>query len=303
MVSVKPLADREEDPVRNYLTRIAAVPLLTAAEEIELAKQVEAGVFAAELLHSANDLPGTRAELATIVQEGESARIRMIEANLRLVVAAARAWIGPRLPLLDLIQEGNLGLIHAVEKFDYKRGFRFSTYAMWWIKQTIRRGIASQGRAIRLPSHAEETLAMLDRAVRTRDGQALTVAELADITGVPVRRVTKLLRCRDDTVSLDIPIGDGSGNTLGDFVEDGAAGAAFEDIEHREFNADLRARVDALPQHEAAAIRMRFGLHDGDPWTLRRIGDRLGVSQESARQVVRRAVARLRRSWEVESAA
>jgi RNA polymerase sigma factor (sigma-70 family) len=297
--TVRTTESGEPDPIRTYLARIAAVPLLTAEQEVDLAKRIEAGVYAAELLCGDGPLPGTRAELAAVARAGERARKRMIQANLRLVVAEAGKWTRSGMPLVDLIQEGNLGLIHAVEKFDYKRGNKFSTYAMWWIRQAIRRGIATQVRTIRLPGHAEETLSALDRVAmqaRLRHGRELPAAELAKLAGVPTERVIDLMRYRAGTISLDTPVGDGAGSTLGDFVEDSDAALAFEAVEQRALAAELRALVDALPKVEADAILMRFGLLDGEPWTLREIGKNMGLSTEGARLVVRRGLARLRRT-------
>ncbi len=291
--------DREPDVVSGYLRRITEVPLLTAAQEVWLAKRIEAGVYAAELLHEPGEPPAPRAELAAVARDGERARAHMIRANLRLVVSLAREWAGRGLAMADLIQEGNLGLIHAVEKFDYAKGYRFSTYATWWIRQAIRRGIAAQARMIRLPVRAEETLSILDRlaeGIAAGQGRDATPAELAGLAGLPATRVTELLRYRSGPVSLDTPVGDGMGTTLGDLIEDRTASRAFEAIEQRTAADELHARIDRLPRREADAIRMRFGLLDGEPWTLRAIAEQLELSPEGARQLVRKGLARLRRA-------
>jgi RNA polymerase sigma factor (sigma-70 family) len=293
--------ETEYDLVGQYLSQIAATPLLTAAEEVELAKQIEAGVYARELLRRTDrgeqELPGSREELETLVQIGKQAKDRMIRANLRLVVAAARKYYRNVGSFLDVVQDGNLGLIRAVEKFDYTKGFKFSTYAMWWIRQAIERGRADKARAVRLPVHVVEEIARLGRAERKihmRLGREPTVDEVAAEAGMTADRVTELRNLAREAVSLDAPIGEDGSTRVSDLIEDADVLTPPEVVEFRGLAEEIRAIVDTLPPREATIITLRYGLHDGRQHSLREVADRLGLSPERVRQLERQALAELR---------
>jgi RNA polymerase primary sigma factor len=286
------------DLVRVYLREIGRVALLTAADEVDLAKRVEAGVFAAEKLDQATNLPlEMRRDLLAIVGDGQRAKQRLIEANLRLVVSIAKRYSGRGLPFLDLIQEGNLGLIRAVEKFDYTRGFKFSTYASWWIRQAVSRAVADQARTIRIPVHMVETVNRILRAQRMlvqtlgRDPSAEEIAERVDL---PAERVAEIKRLAMEPVSLHSPVGEEEGSELGDLIEDS------ESIPPPELVAGglLQSHVDAVLSHlgerEREVVRMRYGLTDGEPRTLEEVGRAFGVTRERVRQIEAKSLAKLR---------
>jgi RNA polymerase sigma factor (sigma-70 family) len=293
--------ETDYDLVGQYLSQIAATPLLTAAEEVELAKQIEAGVYARELLRRADDghreLPGSREELETLVRIGEQAKDRMIRANLRLVVAAARKYYRSVGSFLDVVQDGNLGLIRAVEKFDYTKGFKFSTYAMWWIRQAIERGRADKARAVRLPVHVVEEIARLGRAerkIQMRLGREPTVDEVAAEAGLTTDRVTELRNLSREAVSLDAPVGEDGSTRVSDLIEDVDVLTPPEVVEFRGLAEELRSIVDTLPPREATIITLRYGLHDGRQHSLREVADRLGLSPERVRQLEHQALTELR---------
>ena len=290
------------DPVRGYLDAIGRTPLLTAGEEVDLAKRIEAGVYAAELLRRGEADPASlagrdRAELAAVAADGAAAKLHMMNANLRLVVSIAKKHTHRGMALLDVVQEGNLGLIRAVEKFDYTKGFKFSTYATWWIRQAIGRGMAEQSRVVRLPVHVLDELAKVTRTERElvqRLGRDVTAEEIAAVTGQKPERVTDLRRVSRDPVSLDAPVGDDGGSVLGDLVLDAIAPAASEVVEREELSGELERVIDTLPEREALIVRMRFGLYDGRPHTLDEIGRHVGLTRERIRQLEKSALAQLR---------
>jgi len=292
------------DPVRRYLNEIGAIPLLTATEEVELAKEIEAGLYAAELLRRADsgegEPPVDRADLETVAREGVNARDRMIRANLRLVVAAARKRRAGGLGQLELIQEGNLGLIHAVEKFDYTKGYKFSTYAMWWIRQAMQRGSVLGTRLIRLPEHAAEQLARIDRVepeLALRLGHDPTAAELAAETGIAPRRVSELRRAARVTASLDGPVGEDGDTVLGDLLAETEAPRTADEAERE--RAQLAGLLDRLSPLEHEIVAFRYGLHDGRPHTLRETAERFSLSSSRVRSLEEHALTRLRdrRQW------
>jgi RNA polymerase nonessential primary-like sigma factor len=288
------------DLVRVYLNGIGKTALLTAAQEVELAKRIEAGVFAQHVLDEAE--PGTldkqyAADLRAIVRDGRRARNHLLEANLRLVVSLAKRYTGRGMPLLDLIQEGNLGLIRAVEKFDYTKGFKFSTYATWWIRQAITRGMADQARTIRLPVHLVEQvnkLARIKRDLHQKLGRDATHEELATESGIAEEKIADLLDHARDPVSLDMPVGSEEEAPLGDFIEDGEATDAETTVISHLLHDDLRRVLSTLEDREQSVIRMRYGLDDGQPRTLDQIGRRFGLSRERVRQIEREVMAKLR---------
>ncbi|GAA4687252.1 sigma-70 family RNA polymerase sigma factor [Pseudonocardia yuanmonensis] len=290
------------DLVRVYLNGIGKTALLTAAEEVDLAKRIEAGVFASHVLDSARvegrELdPAYARDLRAVVRDGERARNHLLEANLRLVVSLAKRYTGRGMPLLDLIQEGNLGLIRAVEKFDYAKGFKFSTYATWWIRQAITRGMADQARTIRLPVHLVEQvnkLARIKRDMHQRLGREATHEELAAESGLPEEKIADLLDHARDPVSLDMPVGSDEEAPLGDFIEDDQAADAENTVISHLLHDDLRRVLGTLEEREQAVIRMRYGLDDGQPRTLDQIGRRFGLSRERVRQIEREVMAKLR---------
>jgi RNA polymerase nonessential primary-like sigma factor len=286
------------DLVRVYLNGIGRTALLSAHEEVELAKRVEAGVFARHMLDTATRLaPAQRADLNRLVHDGQVAKNHLLEANLRLVVSLAKRYTGRGMPLLDLIQEGNLGLIRAVEKFDYTKGFKFSTYATWWIRQAITRGMADQGRTIRLPVHLVEQvnkLARIKRDLHQQLGREATQQELADESGIPVEKVSDLLDHSRDPVSLDMPVGAEEEAPLGDFIEDAEAADAESAVISGLLQDDLRRVLATLEDREQKVIRLRYGLDDGQPRTLDQIGKRFGLSRERVRQIEREVMAKLR---------
>src|SRR6201995_5289985 len=257
------------DLVRVYLNGIGKTALLNAADEVELAKRIEAGLYAAHLLETRKRLGENRKrELATVVRDGEAARRHLLEANLRLVVSLAKRYTGRGMPLLDLIQEGNLGLIRAVEKFDYTKGFKFSTYATWWIRQAITRGMADQARTIRLPVHLVEQvnkLARIRRDLHQKLGRDATQEELAAESGIPVEKVADLLDHSRDPVSLDMPVGSEEEAPLGDFIEDAEATDAESTVISGLLHDDMRRVIATLDEREQNVIRMRYGLEDGQP--------------------------------------
>ena len=261
-----------DDPVRMYLKEIGHVALLTAPQEVELAKGIEAGSMAA--------------------------KSHMIEANLRLVVSIAKKYLGSGMPLLDLIQEGNLGLIRAVEKFDYRRGYKFSTYATWWIRQAITRGIADKSRTIRVPVHVVDNLNKLSRST-ARLNQALgrkpTPEEIADEMGISVEMVAAFTRAAQQPVSLETPIGDDEENELGELIADPDALVPVDEAARSMMKDDLDDLLSELSPRERRIIQLRFGLSDGHQRTLEEIGKRLGISRERVREVERSALIRLRR--------
>jgi RNA polymerase nonessential primary-like sigma factor len=290
------------DLVRVYLNGIGKTALLTAAQEVDLARRIEAGVFAQHVLDTAAT-DGTEldkqyaADLRAVVRDGARARNHLLEANLRLVVSLAKRYTGRGMPLLDLIQEGNLGLIRAVEKFDYAKGFKFSTYATWWIRQAITRGMADQARTIRLPVHLVEQvnkLARIRRDLHQRLGRDATHEELAAESGIPEEKIADLLDHARDPVSLDMPVGAEEEAPLGDFIEDGEAADAETTVISHLLHDDLRRVLATLEEREQNVIRMRYGLDDGQPRTLDQIGRRFGLSRERVRQIEREVMAKLR---------
>jgi RNA polymerase primary sigma factor/RNA polymerase nonessential primary-like sigma factor len=292
----------EPDLTRHYLKDIGSTALLTADEEVALAKRIEAGVYAAELLrrHAAGEQPLSverRRELTAVAADGRRAKDHMIRANLRLVVSAAKKHAHRGLPFLDVIQEGNLGLIRAVEKFDYAKGYKFSTYAMWWIRQAIERGLAEQTRVIRLPVHVVEELSRIgrtDRQLSLRLGREPTVEELAEETGTPVHRVVELRRAAREAISLDTPIGEDGETRVADLIEDTETPQAVDVLEQRALGEDIRAVVNTLPPREARIVTLRYGLHGGTPQTLQEVAEQIGLTRERVRQLEKAALAELR---------
>ncbi|SDN63610.1 sigma-70 family RNA polymerase sigma factor [Allokutzneria albata] len=292
------------DLVRVYLNGIGKTALLTAADEVELAKRIEAGVFAQHMLDTAKSLaPQRKADLKALVRDGHRAKNHLLEANLRLVVSLAKRYTGRGMPLLDLIQEGNLGLIRAVEKFDYTKGFKFSTYATWWIRQAITRGMADQGRTIRLPVHLVEQvnkLARIKRDLHQQLGREATHEELAAESGLPEGKIADLLDHARDPVSLDMPVGTEEDAPLGDFIEDSEATDAESAVISTLLQDDLRRVLSTLDDREQHVIRLRYGLDDGQPKTLDQIGRLFGLSRERVRQIEREVMSKLRQGERAE---
>ena len=260
-----------EDPVRMYLKEIGNVPLLSTEEEIELAKRVEEG--------------------------DEAAKKKLTEANLRLVVSIAKKYVGRGMPFLDLIQEGNMGLMKAVDKFDYSKGYKFSTYATWWIRQAITRGIADTGRTIRVPVHMVETINKTLRMTRTllqELGREPTPEEVADRLNVPVSRVREVLKISRDPVSLDTPIGEEDDSHLGDFIEDDSALSPADSAAFSMLREELNTALESLTDRERQVVELRFGLRDGRARTLEEVGREFNVTRERIRQIEAKALRKLR---------
>jgi RNA polymerase primary sigma factor len=285
------------DLVRIYLREIGRVPLLTAEDEVELAKSIEAGLFAEEKLCCGIAVPGAiHGDLELLACEGVRAKQRLIEANLRLVVSIAKRYIGRGLVFLDLIQEGNLGLIRAVEKFDYTRGYKFSTYATWWIRQAITRAIADQARTIRVPVHMVETinkLARVQRQLHQELGREASIEEIAGEMGLEPERVAEIQRIAQEPVSLQSPIGEEESD-LGDFIEDADAVVPIEAAAFIMLQTQLERVLDQLAEREQRIIQLRFGLTDGHPRTLEEVGREFGVTRERIRQIESKTLAKLR---------
>lgn len=287
------------DLVRVYLNGIGKTDLLTADDEIELAQQIEAGLYAQHLLNDPEQqlTRAKKRDLKVLAKQGKKARSHLLEANLRLVVSLAKRYTGRGMPLLDLIQEGNLGLIRAMEKFDYDKGFKFSTYATWWIRQAITRGMADQSRTIRLPVHLVEQVNKLSRIKREMYqslGREATNEELSEESGIPEDKIEMLLHQSRDPVSLDMPVGADEEAPLGDFIEDAEATDAESAVVASLRHSDIRDVIGTLEQREQDVIRLRYGLDDGVPRTLDQIGRRFELSRERVRQIEREVMAKLR---------
>ncbi|MGL4306606.1 MAG: sigma-70 family RNA polymerase sigma factor [Mycobacteriaceae bacterium] len=286
------------DLVRVYLNGIGKTALLSALDEVELAKRIETGLYAQNLLDTKKRLsPSKKRDLQLLVRDGEAARSHLLEANLRLVVSLAKRYTGRGMPLLDLIQEGNLGLIRAMEKFDYAKGFKFSTYATWWIRQAITRGMADQSRTIRLPVHLVEQvnkLARIKRELHQQLGREATDEELAEESGIPQEKIADLLEHSRDPVSLDMPVGSDEEAPLGDFIEDSEAPSAESSVITTLMHSDVRSVLSTLDEREQQVIRLRYGLEDGQPHTLDQIGKTFGLSRERVRQIEREVMSKLR---------
>ncbi|MDO5335431.1 MAG: RNA polymerase sigma factor RpoD [Coriobacteriia bacterium] len=290
------------DPVRMYLKEIGRVSLLTAAEEVDLAMKIEAGVAATEQLEAA-EAEGKELErrerrrLTRVEMVGLDAKQQLIEANLRLVVSIAKRYVGRGMLFLDLIQEGNLGLIRAVEKFDYTKGFKFSTYATWWIRQAITRAIADQARTIRIPVHMVETinkLVRIQRQLLQSLGREPTPAEIGEEMGLTEERVREIQKISQEPVSLETPIGEEEDSQLGDFIEDNDAIVPPDAASFSMLQEQLRKTLDGLAERERKVIELRFGLVDGHPRTLEEVGREFGVTRERIRQIESKTLAKLR---------
>src|SRR5512142_2451491 len=286
------------DLVRAYLNGIGRTKLLTAAQEVDLAKRVEAGLFAEEkLAEEPVEDPGLRADLETISAEGRAAKTHLLEANLRLVVSIAKRYTGRGMAFLDLIQEGNLGLIRAVEKFDYTKGYKFSTYATWWIRQAITRAMADQARTIRIPVHMVEVINKLGRIQREllQDlGREPTPEELAKEMDITPEKVLEIQQYAREPISLDQTIGDEGDSQLGDFIEDSEAVVAVDAVSFTLMQDQLTSVLQTLSEREAGVVRLRFGLTDGQPHTLDEIGQVYGVTRERIRQIESKTMSKLR---------
>ncbi|MBC7235739.1 MAG: sigma-70 family RNA polymerase sigma factor [Chloroflexi bacterium] len=287
-----------EDTVSLYLRQMGQVPLLTAAEEVVLARQIEEGCKAKAQLDKGEDLtPEERAELHKKVRLGEQARTQLVEANTRLVVSVAKKYIGQGVALLDLIQEGNIGLMKAVEKFDYHRGYKFSTYATWWIRQGVTRALAQQSRLIRLPVHAGDQIRRIYRVIENLEqetGRRPTVEEIADQTGISAAKIERLLRISRYPVSLARPVGDDGDTEFGDFIEDEESPAPTDVASQQLLREALEEIMTALSPREARILRLRFGLRDGRAHTLEEVGEKFGLTRERIRQIEHQALDRLR---------
>ncbi|WP_141575647.1 RNA polymerase sigma factor [Actinomadura sp. WMMA1423] len=285
------------DSVHTYLKAIGRRQLLTAEQEVDLAKRIEAGLYAEHKLETEDLSPAVRADLEWVAADGRRAKAHMLEANLRLVVSVAKKYSDRGLSLLDVVQEGNLGLIRAVEKFDYSKGYKFSTYAMWWIRQAIQRGFADSARTIRLPVHVLEMLSKLSRVERDmhqRLGREPTPEELAAELDKSPEQVRELLRTSRQPISLDSTIGEDGETRIGDLIEDTDSPEASELVDRQLMADQLRRTLDILSPREAKIMAMRFGLYDGTPRTLDEIGKALGLTRERIRQLEKESLSKLR---------
>jgi RNA polymerase primary sigma factor len=290
------------DSVRAYLKQIGKVALLNAEEEVDLAKRIEAGLYAAERLRQADEAgeklaTQMRRDLRWIVRDGERAKNHLLEANLRLVVSLAKRYTGRGMAFLDLIQEGNLGLIRAVEKFDYTKGYKFSTYATWWIRQAITRAMADQARTIRIPVHMVEVINKLGRIQREllQDlGREPTPEELAKEMDITPDKVLEIQQYAREPISLDQTIGDEGDSQLGDFIEDSEAVVAVDAVSFTLLQDQLQSVLQTLSEREAGVVKLRFGLTDGQPRTLDEIGQVYGVTRERIRQIESKTMSKLR---------
>jgi len=287
------------DPVKDYLKQIGKVPLLNAEQEVELAKRIEAGLFAEEKLAQAAEAlpPGQRIDIEWIAEDGRRAKNHLVEANLRLVVSLAKRYTGRGMLFLDLIQEGSLGLIRAVEKFDYTKGYKFSTYATWWIRQAITRAMADQARTIRIPVHMVEIINKLARVQRhmLQDlGREPTPDELAATLDITPERVIEVQKYGREPISLHTPLGEDADSEFGDLIEDSEAIQPGEAVSFTLLQEQLHSVLDTLSEREAGVVSMRFGLTDGQPKTLDEIGKVYGVTRERIRQIESKTMSKLR---------
>lgn len=289
----------EEDLVRLYLTDIGQYPLLTKDDEVRLAQAIEAGMAARQEMECPDGAltPARKRELRRAHRKGEESERTFVQSNLRLVVSIAKKYQASGLPLLDLIQEGNLGLMHAVEKFDWRKGFKFSTYATWWIRQAITRGIANTGRTIRLPVHAGDTLARLQKArsrLELKHGRPASLADLAAEVEMPEEKITEALRFASEPLSLSEPLRDDGDAELGDVVEDRSAESPFDVAATSLLPEEIDRLLSPLDDRERNILRLRFGLDRGEPRTLEEVGERFGLTRERIRQIEARAMSKLR---------
>ncbi|WP_159500784.1 RNA polymerase sigma factor [Microbacterium sp. 18062] len=288
------------DPVKDYLKQIGKVPLLNAAEEVELAMRIEAGLFAEEKLSAMSAAEKSKQlglDLQWVARDGQRAKSHLLGANLRLVVSLAKRYTGRGMQFLDLIQEGNLGLIRAVEKFDYTKGFKFSTYATWWIRQAITRAMADQARTIRIPVHMVEVINKLARVQRQmlQDlGREPTPEELSRELDMTPEKVIEVQKYGREPISLHTPLGEDGDSEFGDLIEDTEAVVPADAVGFTMLQRQLESLLDSLSEREAGVIRMRFGLGDGQPKTLDQIGDTFGVTRERIRQIESKTMAKLR---------
>ena len=287
------------DPVKDYLKQIGRVALLNAAQEVELAERIEAGLYAEHQLKGDESMVRTKAgrELAMIVEDGRAAKDHLLEANLRLVVSLAKRYTGRGMLFLDLIQEGNLGLIRAVEKFDYSKGYKFSTYATWWIRQAITRAMADQARTIRIPVHMVEVINKLARVQRQmlQDlGREPTPEELAKELDMTPEKVVEVQKYGREPISLHTPLGEDGDSEFGDLIEDSEAVVPADAVSFTLLQEQLHSVLDTLSEREAGVVSMRFGLEDGQPKTLDEIGKVYGVTRERIRQIESKTMSKLR---------
>jgi RNA polymerase primary sigma factor len=285
------------DSIGLYLKEVSRVPLLTATEEVELAQRIEHGRTAREELARGKVVPRRRVELHKSIEDGWSARDHLITANSRLVISIAKKYMGRGVPFLDLIQEGNIGLMRSTKKFDYHRGNKFSTYATWWIRQAVTRAIADQGRTIRVPVHMGDHINKLFRIqylLTQRLGREPTVEEMAEALEVPPQKVEDIIRVARRPLSLELPTGDEEDSVLGDFIEDDEITPPDEAATHNLLREHLREVLNGLPPREVRILQLRYGLLDGQAYTLEEVGRKVGVTRERVRQIEAQALSRLR---------
>jgi RNA polymerase primary sigma factor len=286
-----------DDTIGLYLKEVSRVPLLTATEEVELAQRIEHGRMAREELARGKVSPRRRTELRRMIEDGWAAREHLITANSRLVISVAKKYMGRGVPFLDLIQEGNIGLIRATKKFDYRRGHKFSTYATWWIRQAVTRAIADQGRTIRVPVHMGDQINKLLRVqhqLTQRLGREPSVEELADALEVPPKKVENMIQVARRPLSLETPTDDEEDSVLGDFIEDDEAAPPDETATYNLLREHLGEVLNGLPPREVRILQLRYGLLDGQAYTLEEVGRKMGVTRERVRQIEAQALSRLR---------
>jgi RNA polymerase primary sigma factor len=297
-ISLDDLANIDtDDTIGLYLKEVSRVPLLTAEEEVELAQRIERGRMAREELARGNVSPRRRHDLRRLIEDGWAAREHLITANSRLVISVAKKYMGRGVPFLDLIQEGNIGLIRATKKFDYRRGHKFSTYATWWIRQAVTRAIADQGRTIRVPVHMGDQINKLLRVqhqLTQRLGREPSVEELAEALDVPPRKVENMIQVARRPLSLETPTDDEEDSVLGDFIEDDEAPAPDETATYNLLRVHLEEVLNSLPPREVRILQLRYGLLDGQAYTLEEVGRKMGVTRERVRQIEAQALSRLR---------
>ena len=286
-----------DDTIGLYLKEVSRVPLLTAEEEVELAQRIERGRIAREELAKGNSTDHRRFELRKLIEDGWDGREHLITANSRLVISVAKKYMGRGVPFLDLIQEGNIGLIRATKKFDYRRGHKFSTYATWWIRQAVTRAIADQGRTIRVPVHMGDQINKLLRIqhqLTQRLGREPSVEELAEALDVPPKKVENMIQVARRPLSLETPTDDEEDSVLGDFIEDDEAPAPDDTATYNLLREHLEEVLNGLPPREVRSLQLRYGLLDGQAYTLEEVGRKMGVTRERVRQIEAQALSRLR---------